>query len=455
MSLLAGLGLRARLTLAATLVAAAGLAVMGVLMVVALDRALLGALDDSAHGYARDVAALVNSDQLANPLPGSGAEAAQVVDAQGRVRASTPGGDRLVPIVRPDDVEAIRSGDAVELDGSRLGMPERLRVVGEPAGSADDPQTVVVAVSLEEHDRSVRFAAVGVGLGSIVLTGALGLLSWMITTRALRPVEELRAGAEVITGTGGERRRLPVPAADDELRRLAVTLNDMLARLDAASERQRAFVADAAHELRSPIASLRTTLEVALIHPDAADPAETANDALAEVTRMSRLVDDLLVLAHLDDPRPAGDTEDVDLRVIATEAADAARTADASAVRVVVDAPAQPVGTTAHRDSLIRAVRNLVDNAVRHAATTVTITVRPGSPTVTLMVTDDGPGVPQADRERIFERFTRLDDARDRDAGGAGLGLAIAGEIVSAHGGTLTVEDAEPGARFVIALPSV
>ncbi|PSL03696.1 signal transduction histidine kinase [Haloactinopolyspora alba] len=449
MRLLRRLGLRARVTLATTVVAAAGLAVAGVLMVVALERALLGALDDTAHGHGRDIAALVESDQVTNPLPSFGAAVAQVVDAQGRVRASTPGGDRLTPIVTEDDLDALRAGEAVNLDGGRLGMPGQLRVVGEPAGPPGDPQTVVVAVPLTEHQRSVQFAAIGVVGGGAGLTAALGLLSWVVIGRALRPVDELRAGADIITGGGGEQR-LPVPSGDDELTRLAVTLNDMLGRLDAASERQRAFVADAAHELRSPITALQTELEVALHHPEAADPSETAQDALAEVTRMARLVDDLLVLAHLDDPRPVRQAEVVDLHELVDDVVGAIPEPRAG---LVVDAP-EPARTTAHRDSLRRVLRNLVDNAVRHARQQVTVTVRAETGTVTVAVADDGPGVPEADRERIFERFTRLDDARGRDAGGTGLGLAIAREIVHAHGGTLTVDDAAPGARFVVRLPA-
>lgn len=448
MALLGRMSLRTRLTLAATAMSAVGLAIGGVLLLVALDRALLGALDETARRQGEDIATLVESGPLPEPLPGFGSVVAQVLDDDDRVVASTPGGDRLTPVVAGDDLAAVRAGDAVELDGTRLGQPEPLRVVGVPTDAAGQPRTVIVAVSLEEQQRSIRFAKIGVFGGVLAVTTALGVLSWLVIVRALRPVDRLRRGAEEITGAGGGHR-LPVPAGGDELSRLAVTLNDMLGRLDAAAARQRAFVADAAHELRSPIAALRTELEVALAHPDAVDPHDTAREALVEVQRMARLVDDLLVLAHLDNPRPARRDELVDLGQLAVEVAEGVRDGRAD-VRVEAG---DDVYTRGHRDSLSRVLRNLVDNAVRHASSRVEVAVTTSGGHARVTVSDDGAGVREADRERIFERFTRLDDARDRDAGGTGLGLAIAREIAVAHGGALVVEDAAPGARFVVTLP--
>ncbi|SDS93159.1 cell wall metabolism sensor histidine kinase WalK [Jiangella sp. DSM 45060] len=448
MAVFGRLSLRARLTVAATAMAAVGLAISGVLLLIALDRALLTALDETARRQGDDIATLVESGRLPDPLPGFGVAVAQVLDADDRVIASTPGGDRLTPVVAGDDLAAVRSGAAIDLDGTRLGQPEPLRVVGIPTDTAGDPRTVVVAVSLEEQQRSVRFAKIGVFGGGLAITAALALLSWLVIVRALRPVDRLRGGAEEISGAGGGHR-LPVPAGGDELSRLATTLNDMLRRLDAAAARQRAFVADAAHELRSPIAALRTELEVALAHPDAVDPHDTAREALVEVQRMARLVDDLLVLAHLDNPRPLRRDELVDLGQLALEVTEGVRD---GRVRVRVDSGGD-VFTRGHRDSLSRVLRNLVDNAVRHASSQVTVAVSGDGGAARVSVADDGAGVAPADRERIFERFARLDAARDRDAGGTGLGLAIAREIVVSHGGTVVVEDAGPGARFVVTLP--
>lgn len=448
MRFLRRMSLRARLTLAATLVATLGLAVVAVVMVVALERAILGSLDDSARAVGRDIAVLVDTGQLTDPLPSYGAAVAQVVDAEGRVRASTPGGDRLAPILGPEELEAARAGSSVELDGTRFGQSDPYRVVGVQAGPADDRQTVLVAMSLTGQVRAgqlVRWAAVAV---AVVLTAGLAVLSWIGLGQALRPVEELRRGAEQISGTAGPGR-LPVPEADDEIRRLATTLNDMLVRLDAASARQRAFIADAAHELRSPITVLRTELEVQLAHPGAADPDDTAREALIEVRRMAVLVNDLLALARLDETVRSRTSVQVDLGEVVR-----------NAIEHLPDRGVRIRLTTSEgrfvrgdAEALTRLTRNLLDNAGRHAVSRVDVSVSNDGPDVVLSVRDDGAGVPEQDRARIFERFARLDDARGRDSGGTGLGLAIVREIVRVHGGTVRVEDANPGARFLVRLP--
>ncbi len=224
----------------------------------------------------------------------------------------------------------------------------------------------------------------------------------------------------------------------------------MLDRIDASRRRQRSFVSDAAHELRSPIAAIRTQLEVA---ERTGGWEQTAADVLQDVDRLARLVNDLLLLARLDEARRdetrGGDP--VDLGDLAGGLS--ARYAGAR-VPVRVDRPTAPAVVRGNPDGLRRLVTNLVDNAVRHADTAVTVAVLAGPPWVRLSVRDDGPGIPAADRERMFDRFARRDDARDRDAGGSGLGLPIARELARAHGGTVTLEDAGPGLRAVLRLPS-
>jgi signal transduction histidine kinase len=257
---------------------------------------------------------------------------------------------------------------------------------------------------------------------------------------ALRPVEELRTGAETITG-GGSSDRLPVPNSQDEIHRLAVTLNDMLDRLARARARQRAFVADAAHELRSPLANMRTELEVA---QRIGVPARV-DDLLVDIERLTRLVDDLLLLARADDEPAPARTEPVELGALLRETAE-----HYGAARVPVTvAGGPPQWTSGDPQALRHVLTNLVDNAVRHATSRVTLAGVPDGFTVI----DDGPGIAPADRERVFERFTRLDDARARDAGGAGLGLAIVQELVRRHGGTVTLADAHPGVRARVRLP--
>lgn len=453
------LSLRARLTIMSTALLAVALAAGAVLILTALDRSLTGSLDDVARQRGQDVARLIDTGNLPDPVPVSGGTAGiQVVDSQQRVRAASPGGDHLVPILEPADVERARDGEAVLLDGARLGIDDSLRVVGVPAGTADDPLTVLVASSLLEADRTVRFVRLLLLLATPLLLATMATLFWLVIGAALRPVEELSRGAESVTADRTDAR-LPVPAADDEIHRLAVTLNGMLARLQAASERQREFVADAAHELRSPLTSVRTQLEVALRHGDAGDWRETAEGLLEESERMSRLVDDLLVLARLDEStlvRPPR-ARPVDLDELVCDVV--ARRGDTGAHPPVVQTAGPGVLVRADPEALARAVTNLLENAQRFARSRVIVAVYPTDGAdrthCIVEVVDDGPGIAEADRDRVFERFSRVDGSRVRDAsvGGAGLGLAIVRATVEAHGGRVRLSDAEPGLRVELVLP--
>jgi signal transduction histidine kinase len=228
-----------------------------------------------------------------------------------------------------------------------------------------------------------------------------------------------------------------------------VTLNEMLDRLAAATDAQRRFVADASHELRSPLATIRAAHEVASVHPEAVDWAVVNADVLAELTRLEQLVDDLLFLARTDEDAPRPRREDVDLDdLVAEEAGRLRRAAPLQVVTRLV--PARVVGD---RPALARLLRNLADNAARHAVDRVEIRVEPGTEEAVVDVLDDGPGIPLAERDRVFDRFVRLDTSRERAAGGAGLGLAIAREIARVHGGDLVVLDSPSGAHLRLRLP--
>jgi signal transduction histidine kinase len=435
--------LRARLTIVATALLGVGIAAGAALLVITGSRALQAAVDSGALQSAREVAALVDSDRLPDPVPqgGEGTAAIQVVDQDNKVRAASVGTDRLVSVLSPDQIAAVRAGKRLVVPGSVLGLSGPLRVVGVPAGPADDPQTVVVAVDFGGARSGSRVLLVGLAIGAPLLLAVIAFATWWVTGRALRPVEQLRRGALAISGPG----RLPVPPAQDEIRRLAETLNDMLARLDAAGARQRAFVSDAAHELRSPLASARTQLEVAAA-VDAGTPAgELATDVLVDIERLGRLVDDLLLLARLDEA-PRRPRTPLDLYALAHDVTD--RYA-AARVPVVLDPCEQDCTVLAEAGAVRRVLVNLVDNAVRYARSRVTVTVAPR----TLMVADDGPGIPPGDRARVFDRFTRLDWDRGRESGGAGLGLAIVRELVAAHGGSVTLGDAAPGLVVTVHFP--
>jgi signal transduction histidine kinase len=312
--------------------------------------------------------------------------------------------------------------------------------------------TLVAQQSLEEVDRTVHSVSTVLLFAVPILVLLVALAAWYFAGRALKPVEAIRAEAAAITGTT-MHRRVPEPDTDDEIGRLARTMNAMLDRLELSSQRQRQFVSDASHELRSPLASIRANLEVALRHSDRADWPAVAQRALAEDQRMEDTVTELLELARLDEAEGKVDLAalpEVDVDEIVLDQA-------LQETRVPVDVTRVAAGRVhGRREQLARVVRNLLDNACRHARSRVAVSLQSHDTTVELMVDDDGPGIAPADRERVFERFTRLDDGRARDAGGLGIGLAIVKATVEQHGGTITIDDASlGGARFIVTLPAV
>jgi signal transduction histidine kinase len=325
----------------------------------------------------------------------------------------------------------------------------------------------LVATTASDTESSVHTLTTTLWWAIPGLVVLIGVIAWGATGRALRPVETIRAEVTEISHTSLDRR-VSEPRARDEVGRLARTMNEMLDRLQNASERQRRFVSDASHELRSPVAAMRATGEVALAHPDAAEWPLVVRRMLTEDDRMEQIVGDLLDLARGEETELPDATVDLD-DVALEEVARARRSG------VAIQSGAVSAGRVrGSREQLTRVVRNLLDNATRHADATVRIGLGSstngaapvpggdpsGDPThgsVVLVVEDDGPGIPREDRERVFERFTRLDEGRARDAGGLGLGLAMVRAIAERHGGTAVVTDPVdptfPGARVVVTLP--
>ena len=421
----------------------------GWLLLAALGWAFDRSVDASARQTTVDVAALIDAGQLPEPVPVAGVQLVQVVDGQNRVRAGSAGADRLVPMLQPAELSRALSGEPLLIDGGRAGLAGPLRVSATAAGP--ERMSVIVAVPLADARqaiRSLRIALLGV---FAPLVAGLAVIAWWVIGRTLQPVEALRAGAEEITGRPNADQRLPVPPGQDEIHRLAVTLNGMLDRLGSARRRQRQFVADAAHELRNPLAGMRTQLEVARRHPDGMDWPELTDDLLADAERLATMADDLLLLARLDEAQTAG-RPPVAVPVGEALATVAARYREAR-VTVGVRDGADGLLVRADPEDLHRALTNLVDNAVRYARSGVLLAADPQPGQVRIAVTDDGPGIPEADRERVFARFTRLDDARPDDEGGAGLGLAIVAELVRRHDGTIRLTDAGPGLRAEVFLP--
>jgi signal transduction histidine kinase len=331
-------------------------------------------------------------------------------------------------------------------DGTMPNNGTDARVLATTVGA----DTIHVAGTLEDVEASTRTLLLSLLVAVPLSTAVLAGVIWWLVGRVLRPVEAIRSEVDRISASRLDRR-VPEPPTTDEVARLAHTMNAMLDRLAGASEEQRRFVADAAHELRSPLARIRAELEVDEAHPASADLGATHGSVLTETGRLQRLVDDLLLLARGDagalDLTHAGpvDLDDVVEQQVGTRRGKAGPRIDSRAVG--------PVQVRGDAGQLTRAVANLLDNAVRHARSVVTVALAEEDGRAVLTVADDGPGIPSADRDRVFERFTRLDDARSAD-GGAGLGLAIARDIAERHGGGLALDSVAPtGARFVFTLP--
>ena len=471
-------GLRARVTLTAALGLIVAFTAADLLLFNALRVSLTRSVDDSARSGAVEVQALINANRgLPNPVPVPADITIQVLSSSGAITNVSAEADRLVPIVSVAQARALaHGGGAVQVRGAPFDMPSLLRVVVVPANGG---QLVIAAVPFSEASGSLSVVARTLVIFTpvlfLVFTGAI----WLVTGSTLRPIGALRRGAARVTATAVPSD-LPVPEARDEVRLLALTLNDMLTRLAEAQQRQRALVSDTAHELRSPIASIRTQLEVALDFPATQDWETTARDVHADVLRLARLAEDLLLLARLDEQagqaghaRPGGARPGGGLSVDLAELCRSVvcRYADSSVpVTVVVPETTAPGGSVVVAGDwarLDRLIVNLVDNAVRYAKSAVVVSVTGDGAWAELAVTDDGPGIPAADRERAFDRFARLDDARSRegdDAGGAGLGLAIVRATAQAYGGMAVLEPGTPGddvsgsvtgLRAVVRLPAI
>jgi len=441
------LTLRVRLLLIGLAGVATALAVGGAVLYGVLTVASYRSLDQAGRATAAEVAALVRAGRLPDPIPVTGNQLVQVVDARGRVVSASASGDRLTALLLPREVRTAAAGSAIVVPGSRNGSAQPLRVVAtraRPAGSTAAPDTVIVAQEFSDIQHSQRILGTTLLITYPLLLVVLAGIAWRVIAAALQPVEALRSAAQRISGSGQDER-LPVPASRDEIHALALTLNSMLDRLTAGRERQRSFVADAAHELRSPLASMQAQLDVSQHLGEDVRSPELAEDLRAEVSRMARLVEDLLALARLDaDTAPAAEPEPVEVAALVDEVV-ATRRRRRVPVEVEPVGPAGPFVVRVRPEEICRALGNLVDNAVRHARTAVQVSSHADASEVVIEVADDGHGIAPEDRERVFERFTRLDEARDRDAGGSGLGLAIARELVDRNGGSISLETSRAG----------
>jgi two-component system OmpR family sensor kinase len=457
---LARLPVRARVTAWYVLLLALILATLGSFLLLRLRADLVAEVDEGLDAQAAGV--LADDDGLAvisgRPVAGlpPGETAAQLVSATGQVkeRAGLAAPDQS--LLTPAMLRRVLAGHQVRAE-VRVG-PERARyrVLALHRNPGVSGTALVLAAPLSDVDRSVERLRLLLAVAGPVALALAGGGGWLLTRAALRPVDRMTEQADAI---GADRLgdRVSVPDAADELTRLARTLNGMLERIERGVVTQRRFVADASHELRTPLAVMRAELEVALRdHNRAADASEVLDSAAEEVARMSRIVDDLLTLAHRDENRLELLLEPVDLGKVATGVAVQLRPlAEAAGVQLAVEAPAGAV-VLADRARLTQVVTNLVDNAVKFtgAGGSVRVRVWEADDGAGLAVADTGPGIAPEHLRRVFDRFYRLDPARSRARGGSGLGLAICRELVEAHGGRIWVESVEgAGSTFSLALP--
>jgi signal transduction histidine kinase len=440
--------LRARVTLVAglgiTAAVVLGVAVLYVLQLHSTRRTI----NDQLRTYADAIAQSAQHGKWPSPLPASTLDPnaeAQVIAPDGTVLAASRTLTGLPALYRlaPGATRPVRQKAA---DGV---VPNEIQVVAVRT-SVDGRSVVIIAgtgTSLvrQLNDEFASRLLLGIPIALVVAAGAV----WLIVGRALQPVERIRRAVTAIT-SADLTRRVPEPDTTDEIGHLAQTMNDMLARLEDSTQRQRRFVADASHELRSPLAGIRTSLEVGLAHPDSAPWPTIANRAVQQSVRMDELLQQLLLLARADDRQLAARQEHVDIGSLITDLA-AELPPSEPGVDLHLGSGLSVIGDA---DQLRRLFTNLVANALRHARSTVTITAETNKGHAVIHVDDDGPGIPAADRERVFDRFVRLDASRERASGTAGLGLAIAREIATAHDGRIAADDRPGGgARLVVTLP--
>lgn len=435
--------LRVRITLVSTLVVALALTAAGVALDAALRSSQLDAIDAALDTRAGDIETLLEGNALPSNLDVGRDDIVQVIDTDGNIVAASPNaiGQPLF-LEQPD-------ADSFTAHVEPLGSKEYRFHIETDRGTGS---TIIVGTELDQVDAVGDDARNAFLLALPLLTLFVGAVVWVVIGRALHPVEAMRAEAADIGGNE-LHRRVPSPGTDDEIGNLATTMNEMLHRIEASSNAQARFVSDASHELRTPIAIIRHQLEIALREENPDVLRAVAADVSEENLRMQRLVDDLLLLARHDRPddHPHDTSPLVDLDVIVLEQA------QRNSATTKIDTCRVSAGQVrCNPDHLVQIVRNLLDNALRHTASTVALTVREQGPIVVLHVDDDGTGIAPSDRQRIFERFARTDDARTRHHGGTGLGLAIAADLIGRYDGKITVEDSPilGGARFTVTLPN-
>jgi signal transduction histidine kinase len=438
---------RLRAAIASALIVGATFAMGAVGVTLLLRSSLYASAANTASAEAIDIASVITTrGQVPRHLPSSAEDIAVQV-----LRGNVAGQSAMVSLA--PKAGQVATSSSVVLRVRRfthvdLDLDSRFVVAATGVETPAFTGTVLVANSVGAADHAIDLIITALAIALPILTLFVGGLVWMFTGWALRPVELIRSEVAKLSTTDLHYRVAEL-GVQDEIGRLARTMNAMLVRLEASNDRQRQLVADVSHELRNPLAALRAQLEVEAVHPGKGI-ADHFKDSLLEVDRMTQLVEDLLTLARIDEGAFGFRPVEVDLDDLALTYADRLRRRGRVEVSVEGVTAARIRGD---REQLGRVVANLAENGERHAQHRVSFSVMRAEDSFDLVVADDGQGVPPEQRQRIFERFVRLDTARTYQGTGAGLGLAIVREIVLAHGGSVWVEDAFPGARFVVRLP--
>lgn len=439
--------LRMRMLLIAAAVTAIVMVLGGTLLLSILRSELIETARDDGLVEARRIAAMAEAGALPTELPRTGdlSAAIQVVQ-DGAVISGTPNALNRPRLLQNEP----RRGKVtfVERDELPIGEhgPFHVIVLGTTTPNGD--VTVYVAVDVEDVEDFVSLAGEVGGFGLFVLVVTLSGVFWVVIGRTLAPVSAIQKRADAITGSE-LHQRVPEPVGHDEISDLARTINEMLGRLETSAKRQEAFVADAAHELRTPIASLQARLETILGHESPAD-VRSVRDLLGETARMRRLVDHLLLLSRSDAGTISAARIPVDLDDVIRDAV-----SSTGPTTVPVDVSGvEPVQIHGQPSLLEHVVTNLLDNAQRYARSTIDVSLHANEHHAVLTVDDDGPGIPEPLRDDVLQRFFRVDESRERGTGGAGLGLAIVSEIVRVHSGEVDITDSPAGgARVRVLLP--
>ncbi|MCE5288576.1 MAG: HAMP domain-containing histidine kinase [Nocardiaceae bacterium] len=441
-------GLRVQSALIVAVIVAATVLVYATFFVLTMFESLTKAADTAASTRADQVVAQFRSEPpgLFDAVPfttDSNILVVQVVDDRGVViQAST--GSPPIPLTDrryqgpPDRSETARADRRFR----------DLRLTTATVTYEGRAYQVIVATSYRDIFHNVELAATLAAIGSPFVVAIACLATYLVIGRSLRSVESIRERVSSISSSKLSGR-VPVPEAKDEIAALAETMNEMLARLEAAHRAQQRFVSDASHELRSPLSTITAALEVGAIHPELLDAELVQTTLIPESERMRRLIEDLLLLARADEFGIPLKLVDVDLDALVE---DEVRRAQTATTKSIVTSLA-PIQIQADPAQLGRAIRNVIDNAIKYASATVTVNLvgEPGHAHLT--IADDGPGVPEAEQARVFDRFYRVGDDRGRGSGGSGLGLSITAEIIAAHRGSIRLDGGSAGAIVHIELP--